>query len=120
MVQNAPVWQVLQAQNAKLILMSVQAHHARTTDTVLIKQMVTSVTANLPSRDLTARQVFEGITPGLSKLKEFYFFFSSFINLRKGFHQNSKLSFDTAITCFIFFFYLIFLCFTNKLVFSRK
>lgn len=120
MVQNAPVWQVLQAKNAKLILMSVQAHHARTTDTVLIKQMITSVTANLPSRDLTARQVFEGITPGLSKLKEFYFFFSSFINLRKGFHQNSKLSFDTAITCFLFFFYLIFLCFTNKLVFSRK
>ena len=75
MVQNAPVWQVLQAQNAKLILMSVQAHHVRTTDTVLIKQMVTSVTANLPSRDLTARQVFEGITPRLSKLKEFCFFF---------------------------------------------
>ena len=119
MVQNAPVWQVLQAQNAKLMLMSVQAHHVRTTDTVLIKQMVTSVTANLPSRDLTARQVFEGITPGLSKLKEFCFFSSS-IYLRKGFHQNSKLSFDTAITCFLFFFYLIFLCFTNKLVFSRK
>ena len=105
MVQNVPVWQVLQAKNAKLILMSVQAHHARTTDTVLIKQMITSVTANLPSRDLTARQVFEGITPGLSKLKEF--FFSSFINLRKGFHQNSKLSFDTTITCFLFFFFLL-------------
>lgn len=93
MVQNVPVWQVLQAKNAKLILMSVQAHHARTTDTVLIKQMITSVTANLPSRDLTARQVFEGITPGLSKLKEFYLFFFIIYKFAKRFPPEFKTFF---------------------------
>ena len=62
MVTNAPVQQVLPAQNAKLTSMSAQARHARTTDTALTKRMATNATASLLSRELTVKQVLYNFT----------------------------------------------------------
>ena len=59
MVTSAPVPQALRAHNAKLTSMNVPVRRAKTTGTVLTRRMATNVTANLPLRERTAKQVSE-------------------------------------------------------------
>lgn len=58
MVTNVAARQDLQAQNAKLTSMNAPALLARTTDTVLTRQMAINATVSLPLKAQTARQVF--------------------------------------------------------------